>query len=649
MTVSVRCLLVAAGVAAALSGVRVARAQTPDSVSALETIDRLEDARWDTAGVLRGLAADADAAVRRRAVIALGRLQDRASVPALLTALADADDSVRTEAAFALGQVADTSAVAALAKATASGAEETRAEAVAALGKIKSPHSIHALFPLLSDPSARLRGEAALALASLADSTTGSYLFPLLQDPDPGVRWRAAYALEKTGDSTAVWVVGNALADPDPLVRAFAAHTLGALRTKKALIPLSNPNVIGDDDWRVRVNAAHSLGRLGDRAAIRPLAGLKDDPVWHVRAAAAEALGESGQPLALGALLPFLADSCGGVRWRAAAADLRLEKDAGVKRMEPLLADPEVWVRAHVVEALGTVRKSAQAKAKLLQALTDPEVRVREAAAGALAEFRDASTSAALQHALSDTDAVVAALATDALGAIGDTAAAPLLAGSYDRGLKEGSADLRLSAAGALSRLGSRSAVSTLQRALGDDDYRVRQEAHRGLTKILKKVPAEPKRAPLAEAPRPYEAVAPGPRQVTLRTPRGDIGLELLWDDAPHTAANFVRLARAGFYSGLTFHRVVPNFVAQGGCPRGDGWGGPGYTIRCEINRDRYLAGTVGMALSGKDTGGSQFFITYSPIPRLDGKYTVFARVVSGQDVVDALQEGDAFQVLTGD
>ena len=93
--------------------------------------------------------------------------------------------------------------------------------------------------------------------------------------------------------------------------------------------------------------------------------------------------------------------------------------------------------------------------------------------------------------------------------------------------------------------------------------------------------------------------------------------------------------------SGLTFHRVVPNFVIQGGCPRGDGWGLPGYTIRCEVNENRYDTGTVGMAHAGKDTGGSQFFITHSPQFRLDGGYTAFGRVKEGQKVVDAIEEGD--------
>ena len=126
-----------------------------------------------------------------------------------------------------------------------------------------------------------------------------------------------------------------------------------------------------------------------------------------------------------------------------------------------------------------------------------------------------------------------------------------------------------------------------------------------------------------------------------METDRGRIVIELFADETPVTAANFLSLARDGFYDGLTLHRVVPGFVIQGGCPRGDGWGGPGYSIPCEVTARPYERGSVGMALAGKDTGGSQFFITHSPQPHLDGRYTLFGRVKEGMDVVDRIQPGD--------
>ena len=129
-----------------------------------------------------------------------------------------------------------------------------------------------------------------------------------------------------------------------------------------------------------------------------------------------------------------------------------------------------------------------------------------------------------------------------------------------------------------------------------------------------------------------------------IETDKGTIEIELAVTDAPLTVDNFVTLARKGFFDGTGIHRVVPDFVVQDGDPRGDGEGGPGYSIRDEINQRPYLRGTVGMALDWEDTGGSQFFITHSPQPHLDARYTVFGHVVSGMDVVDRLVQWDVIR-----
>jgi cyclophilin family peptidyl-prolyl cis-trans isomerase len=129
--------------------------------------------------------------------------------------------------------------------------------------------------------------------------------------------------------------------------------------------------------------------------------------------------------------------------------------------------------------------------------------------------------------------------------------------------------------------------------------------------------------------------------EVEIVTDSGTIRLRLLAADAPTTVESFLRLADRGYFDGQEWPRVVPNFVVQGGDPRGDTNGGPGYTLRDEINRHRYDTGTLGMALSGPDTGGSQFFITHSPQPHLDGTYAVFGEVVQGQAVTQVILPGD--------
>ena len=128
--------------------------------------------------------------------------------------------------------------------------------------------------------------------------------------------------------------------------------------------------------------------------------------------------------------------------------------------------------------------------------------------------------------------------------------------------------------------------------------------------------------------------------QAIMQTSKGTIHLDLFNQDAPNTVANFVKLAKQGFYDGLSFHRVIKNFMIQGGCPHGTGTGGPGYKIKCEINPQKHTPGTLSMAHAGKDTGGSQFFITHTATPHLDGVHTVFGRT-EDMAVVNAIQQGD--------
>ena len=161
---------------------------------------------------------------------------------------------------------------------------------------------------------------------------------------------------------------------------------------------------------------------------------------------------------------------------------------------------------------------------------------------------------------------------------------------------------------------------------------------------------AEPA-APLASPPSDdaAEAVKGKPLQAVITTSRGTITLDLLTDDAPKTVANFKALADEGFYDGLTFHRVLPNFMIQGGDPTGTGRGGPGYKFNDEqsalkLKHDR--AGTLSMANAGPNTNGSQFFITHVETPWLNGKHAVFGRVVEGQDVVDAIKQGDTMETV---
>ncbi|SFK92783.1 peptidyl-prolyl cis-trans isomerase B (cyclophilin B) [Paenibacillus sp. 1_12] len=134
-------------------------------------------------------------------------------------------------------------------------------------------------------------------------------------------------------------------------------------------------------------------------------------------------------------------------------------------------------------------------------------------------------------------------------------------------------------------------------------------------------------------------------KQAQIKLANGEeVIIELFEKDAPNTVANFEKLANDGFYDGLVFHRVIPGFMAQGGCPTGTGTGGPGYKINCEINPNKHERGTLAMAHAGRNTGGSQFYICYNPQPHLDGQHTVFGKVTSGMEHVDQFKGRDKME-----
>ena len=259
---------------------------------------------------------------------------------------------------------------------------------------------------------------------------------------------------------------------------------------------------------------------------------------------------------------------------------------------------------------------------------------------GALADRPEDLDVAAVAPWLDDVRAPVRAAALRALGTKTDVDAKRLASPVMAR-VKQlvSDGDAPTAAAAALTWVAWGQTLSQEELAGLERLAREHPDVGAGLEPVLGRRPTPA--PPVAQAFEAMDVANTPPRRVELTLVHGKIELRLDLQ-APKTAANFVRLVEAGFYDGLTFHRVVPNFVAQSGDPRGDGEGGPGYTIPCETNPVPYVRGTVGMALSGKDTGGSQFFLTLQDAPHLTGKYTAFGHVVSGMGVADAIVEGDA-------
>jgi len=615
--------------------------------------------------------ADANPAVREQAALAGGRVGDPAAVPELLETLADEFAQVAAAAAFALGELNDSSAatVAALAAAagpTGWGRTDVAAEAVHALGMIQPRNAAAQLWPALTgDAPAAVLQNALLAIWRVPRTHEAvSAVAVHLGNPDPETRWRAAYALMRMSAPAAVGTMIATMQDADHRVRMNAARALNAAdadsANSRAAAQSALRRALADPHPHVVIQAARTLAGYRDAADVPLITALLNAQDGNVAIAAAGATGELASSTARA---PLLAVATAGdrplsLRAAALASLVQVAPDAGM----PVVAEwsgSENWlIRFYAARALagGAWPKAA---VRLEPLMRDDDARVvTEALTSAAAASSDSAAAAYrwFLEGLAASDVMVRAAAARGIARAPRTMDLPVLLQAYERSMSDSLTDASVAIVEALGALAAadvpveRSFFLRFSRA---SDAIVRRAVATHIGDAWGSVaPVETRRAAAD-----YEhvvrslivpALAGAPPRVRIETDRGSIVLELSAVQAPLTVANFLDLIRAGYYASgpLRWHRVVPNFVLQDGDMRGDGNGGPAYAIRDEINRLRYERGTLGMALSGPDTGGSQFFITHAPQPHLDGGYTVFGRVVGGMDIADTIVQDDAILAI---
>jgi len=490
------------------------------------------------------------------------------------------------------------------------------------------------------------------------------------------VRANSARVLGAAEDKEAIDIlIKAATSDKDSRVRVAAIRSLSALKDPKAAEPLlkrgeilfaaykaaKKPGFIPDEQNEF-IEIATTLGRLlansGDERAVnlfREFGKLDQGfttEVYIARLRVSPGRGDNNKPeMTSWRQYSTLAQVVG----EFAAIEPTTEEGRQMKIEAPAILGPlaKAYAEADPVHDAATIKagpdvlqafarfKTADLDKVARTALQNKDVQIRATAAGILAELPSSAENVeALRNAFSS------ALLTDS---------------------KEN--DAQLAIMDALFKLDRKATASVLPIAFRHSDYLVRKKAFEFLNdkdawkdgpadeiEALRKsevgnvlLPYLPKRASklgqILNTDADYERALSrknGSVRAILTTTKGAFTIEFLPEDAPLTVDNFIKLARANYFNGLEVHRVVPNFVMQDGDPRGDGNGGPGWSIRCEINMVPYDRGAVGMALSGKDTGGSQWFVTHSPQPHLDGGYTVFGRVnETDMKVVDRIVRGD--------
>ncbi|HNV03347.1 MAG TPA: HEAT repeat domain-containing protein [Vicinamibacterales bacterium] len=588
------------------------------------------------------LASDADAEVRQMAAFALGLIRDRSSVGPLRAALDDPSPLVRGRAAESLGLLGDAGSAPAIA---------AMASAVLAAGGLAgvADDDVSAGVPPLADAFR-------LAVVALARLKAADDLLGVVLGSSGGLRvrwWPAAFALSRIDDARAEPALEAIARDGGSVSKAFAARGLGARRARSAVAALVRLVEARTAEPRAAVSAVRALGQIGDAQAAPALRSLlRDQDVdSNLKLEAIAALGALKDGPSLDTLVDLVGDAWPAARAAALRAIREIDAETYLVVLSGLDADPHPSVRRAIVAALPSLGAEV-AVPRLSALLAGEDVQVLPAAieAAASLEARPPGFGEVLLRLLGHADVMVRAAAASAIGAVKPEGGDRALASAYRAAAGDGLYQARVAALSALAKYGAGAALPVLRDALGDRDWAVRLSA----AALLRAVePASDTASRIRPAPGRGDAVdyaapalvAPAVSpHVFLDTDAGTVEIELAVLDAPLTSASFLALARSGYFSGMAIHRVVPDFVVQAGDPRGDGEGGPGYTLRDEINMLPYLRGTVGMALDGPDTGGSQFFITHSPQPHLDAKYTVFGRVVAGMDAVDRLRQWDVIR-----
>ena len=616
---------------------------------------------------LAKLAADPEARIRRRAALAIGRVGLKEGIPALTPLLADPDADVRQTAAFALGLIGDGSAAAALTPLLADAAPLVRGRAAQALGFIDAKNAAAAIgqvaleygkLPAVTGmapddeqwPAAPEAEAFKLALAALVRLRAYEPLAAAVLDGSGrpiSTWWPVAYALQRIEDPRAAPALRQLVQVRGRYTPAFALRGLALVKDAQAaplVTPLLDP---AKTPREVLAAAIRAAGALGVHSAAQGLAAIAGDAraEGSLRLEAVAALGALKAVDHVPLVQDLITDEWPAMRAAALRAAAAMDPDSFALVLSGLDADRHWLVRAALADVLATLPPEVAVE-RVRPMLQDDDKRVVPAALRALVRLRVPDAATLVLAHLREADVGIRGAAARLLGELKPAAGIAALREAYTTAQADAAYGVRAAAIEALARYGTPEATEAVRAGLADKDWAVRVRTVEMLGKLE---PGVDHRMTIRPAPGAAVETFAQPALVTpefsphayIETARGTIEIELAVLDAPQAATNFMALARKGFFNGLQVHRVVPNFVVQDGDPRGDGEGGPGYTIRDELNDRPYLRGTVGMAIAWRDTAGSQFFIAHSPQPHLDGGYTAFGHVVNGMEVVDRIQVGD--------
>jgi cyclophilin family peptidyl-prolyl cis-trans isomerase len=555
----------------------------------------------------------------------------------------DTDPRVRLEAVFAIGQTGDSLGEKILIDRLSDTDIEARARTIEALGKIGTIDALDTLTSILENTDPIVLKETALAVGRLAmrgikRADVAGKLVSLLGNIDPEIRWRAAYSLYRMSDYLDSKIVIDHLGDTDPLVKIYLLKALSERiirRNSAKIIKMTK-----DTDWRVRLTAVQVLRKLENGVTCDVYDSLAEDTNKYVVIECIKGLGNSDKNLNSKKLEDLCRTGDMHLAGEAVVSLAKINSERALNVVEEMISSENWYSRFKVAESLEYI-DNTRAVDLLKNLVVDKDIRVVSKAMEVISKTASPDWESFLIGRLDSRDYVIAAYAASGLGKIKSIKAIQGIINSFEQMSAPADLEPMIEMIRALGEIGEEQAVDFLKENLSHKDRNIGYASSESIKKITGEDFSD--RVNKVSGGSGYISRIPSieGESCEILTDKGKIVIQFFREEAPLATSNFIRLVLSDFYDGLSFHRVVPNFVVQGGCPRSDGWGGPGYAIRCEYNKLHYGRGMVGMAHAGKDTGGSQFFITQSPQPHLDGKYTIFGEVIEGLDIIDNILPGD--------